>query len=573
MDHPTSVIERSAPRPVFIRSWSVRWIGWALAGLLVVGALAWWLVGRSRETGTRREENPAREATTTNRGAAGAAIGHAPPQREVVRLGVDQQRAVGLRTERVTSGISYDVLTAPGRVAPNETQYAYITPRAAGVVRSVNAHIGQEVRAGDLLATIDSAVVGEARLELYTRLQALEVARDRAEWQEKIYGNTLDLVDALQKGESPEEIHRRFKDRAVGENRERLMTAYAQYRLGIATIERNRELFAQGLITPKQFQKVNADFEVAQATYQSLMDQMGYEARLANTRARQAKQQAEAAVRAAQERLRILGVKPDGTEPEVADGKVVGVRPNGTLPASEEAEPAAQKPETILPPAQGKGKPAVKPVGAQPDPDPKPAEAPISTYSIWAPFDGTILDREMIVPGVAVDTAHRIFTIANLSTVWVEASVHEGDFNMLARSRGGKVRFRSPAYPGREFEGEVIYTGDLVEDQSRTVKLLARAQNPERLLKPGMFIEVEVLSPQPEPAEHIPASAVLTQGDRTFVYVRTGPERFERREVIVGTGYGGQVVIRRGLEPGEEVVVDGGSKLKALSVQLAGAEP
>src|SRR5512143_1258382 len=115
------------------------------------------------------------------------------------------------------------------------------------------------------------------------------------------------------------------------------------------------------LITPKQFQQVNANYEVAQATYQSLMDQMGYEARLANTRARQAKQQAEAAVRAAQERLRILGVKPDGTEPEVADGKVVGVRPDGTLPASERAEAAAQKPETILPPAEATGKLAVKP--------------------------------------------------------------------------------------------------------------------------------------------------------------------------------------------------------------------
>jgi membrane fusion protein, heavy metal efflux system len=555
MDHPTSVIVRSASRPVLVRSWFARGIGWVVMGLLVVGALAWWLVGRSRESGSRAAKDPAREAAKTNRGAAGVANGHAPPQREVVRLGVDQQRAVGLRTAPVTSGISYDVLTAPGRVAPNETQYAYITPRAAGVVRSVNAHVGQDVRAGDLLATIDSPVVGEARLELYTRLQTQEVARAQAAWQETIYQNTLELIKALQKGESPEEIHRRFKDRAVGENRVKLITAYAQYRLAIATIERNRELFAQNLITPKQFQQVNADFEVAQATYQSLMDQMGYEARLANTRARQAEQQAEAAVRTAQERLRILGVQPDGTEPEVAGGKVVGVQSDGTLPASEKAGPAVEKPETILPPAKDKEK------------------APVSTYSIWAPFDGTILDREMIVPGVAVNTAHRIFTMANLATVWIEANVHEGDFSMLARSRNGKVRFQAPAYPGREFEAEVIYAGDLVEERSRTVKLLARAQNPERLLKPGMFLEVEVLSPKPEPADQVPTSALLTQGDRTFVYVRTGPERFERREVIAGTAYDGKVAVRRGLEPGEEVVVEGGSKLKALSVQLASAAP
>ncbi len=544
-----------------------------MTGLLVVGVLAWWLVWRSRESGNRAEKNPAREAAKTNRGTAGTATGHAPPQREVVRLGVDQQQAVGLRTARVTSGTSYDVLTAPGRVAPNEAQYAYITPRTAGVVRSVNAHIGQAVRAGDLLATIDSPELGEARLELYTRLQTLEVAEDQATWQETIYRNTLELIKALREGASPEEIHRRFANRAVGENRVKMITAYAQYRLAIATIERNRELFAQNLITPKQFQQVNADFEVAQATYQGLMDQMGFEARLANTRAQQARNQAEAAVRVAQERLKILGVKPDGTEPEVADGKVIGVQPDGVLLASEKAGPAAQKPETIMPPAKDKVKVAVNPVGTQPESDLKPQEAPVSTYSIWAPFDGTILDREMIVPGVAVDTAHRIFTMANLSTVWIEADVHEGDFGLLARSRNGKVRFRSPAYPGREFEAEVIYTGDVVEERSRTVKLLAHAQNPERLLKPGMFLEVEILSPEPEPANQVPTSALLTQGDRTFVYVRTGPEQFERREVIAGTAYDGKVAVRRGLEPGEEVVVEGGSKLKALSIQPAGAAP
>ena len=105
------------------------------------------------------------------------------------------------------------------------------------------------------------------------------------------------------------------------------------------------------------------------------------------------------------------------------------------------------------------------------------------------------------------------------------------------------------------------------------MKLLAQAQNPERLLKPGMFVEVEVLSPEPEPADQVPASALLTQGDRTFVYVRTGPEQFERREVIAGTVYEGMVVIREGLKSGEEVVVEGGFKLKSLAIQLASAEP
>src|SRR6185437_7106503 len=115
-----------------------------------------------------------------------------------------------------------------------------------------------------------------------------------------------------------------------------------------ATIERNRELYRQQLITTKQFQQVTADFEVAEAAYQSLMDQIGYQVRLSNTRSQQALKQAETAVRAAREHLRILGVKPDGTEPEVKRGKVVGVKPDGTLAATNKAAEPEAKPEKII---------------------------------------------------------------------------------------------------------------------------------------------------------------------------------------------------------------------------------
>ena len=170
---------------------------------MALGAAYWWFwVGsRGGGEGEARGKGPAPGMATERRAVQPG------EQSSTVRLSADQQRAIGLRTALVTSGTSYDVLTAPGRVAPNETQFAYITPRAAGVVRSVTAHIGQDVKAGDLLATIDSPEVGDARLELYTRLQTLDVARAQADWQETIYRNTLELIERLEKGETPEQIH------------------------------------------------------------------------------------------------------------------------------------------------------------------------------------------------------------------------------------------------------------------------------------------------------------------------------------------------------------------------------
>ena len=230
----TAAVASRAGRFLPSRRRLVRRVVAVLTGAMILGAAAWWSLEGSRggDQAEARGARPAPEVAIVTRATPPAG------QAETVRIDEERQRAIGLKTARVVPGVSFDVLTAPGLVAPNEAQYAYITPRAAGVVRSVTAHVGQDVKAGDLLATIDSPEVGEVRLELYTRLQALEIARAQADWQQTIYRNTLELIEHLQKGETPEQIHEAFAERPVGENRERLMTAYAQYRLAVATIER-----------------------------------------------------------------------------------------------------------------------------------------------------------------------------------------------------------------------------------------------------------------------------------------------------------------------------------------------
>ena len=179
----------------------------------------------------------------------------------------------------------------------------------------------------------------------------------------------------------------------------------------------------------------------------------------------------------------------------------------------------------------------------------------------------------MIVPGVAVDTTHRIFTLANLVDGLGRGERPRERLRHARPQPGGRtIRFRSPAYPGRVFEGEVIYAGDLVEEKSRTVKLLAGRENPDRLLKPGMFVEVEVLSPARATASQVPASALLTQGSRTFVFVRSGPDRFVRREVEAEPPRGETVVgPRAASSPATRSSSRAAFKLKALAVQHATA--
>ncbi|MGB6116418.1 MAG: efflux RND transporter periplasmic adaptor subunit, partial [Comamonas sp.] len=86
------------------------------------------------------------------------------------------------------------LVRVPGRIAPDENRFAFITPRAAGIVRSVEARIGQDVKAGDVLATIESSLVGQARLDLLMNLQALDIALAQANWQETVLRNTNELI-------------------------------------------------------------------------------------------------------------------------------------------------------------------------------------------------------------------------------------------------------------------------------------------------------------------------------------------------------------------------------------------
>jgi RND family efflux transporter MFP subunit len=439
------------------------------------------------------------------------------------------QKAIGLKVAPVKLEAVDDLLTAPGVVQPDESQFAYITPRASGVVRSVVAQVGQEVEAGQLLATIDSPEVGQARLDMVMRLQELEIASTQLEWQEAIFNNTNEMIADLKKGESPESIHKRFGERPVGLNRERLLTAYAQFRLADVSLKRHKELQAKDAVSMAVYERVLSEFEVAQATYQGLMDQMGYEVKLARARADQAKRQAETAVRVARERMRVLGAQ--------------GLRDEAELTAMGNSSE-----------------------------DSETTSSPLSTLEITAPFRGVILDREQIVPGVAVDPTKQIFMLADLSSVWIEASVHESNYSLLAGSRGGTVELHTPAYPNRVFEGQVFYTGDLVDPQSRGIKLMARAKNADRSLKPGMFVQVDISSKSTRKTPHVPQTAVLTGDDDTFVYIQTGPNRFQRRAVEINPSDDGETEILSGLTAGEKVVVQGGFKLKGEALRMAASE-
>jgi len=200
-------------------------------------------------------------------------------------------------------------------------------------------------------------------------------------------------------------------------------------------------------------------------------------------------------------------------------------------------------------------------LGMSPD---APAEARPSRYLLRAPIDGVVVDRPAN-PGMEVraDAGTPLVTVADLSRLWVLADVYERDVASL--STGGRAEIRVAAWPGKVFEGKVTYVGDVVDPQSRTVKVRVEVQNPEQRLKPEMFARIALQGAAAGPALAVPSQAVLSDGTASAVVVALGDGRFERRTIEAGPERDGRVRILSGLAKGEHVVVDGAIYLSAAA--------
>jgi cobalt-zinc-cadmium efflux system membrane fusion protein len=177
-----------------------------------------------------------------------------------------------------------------------------------------------------------------------------------------------------------------------------------------------------------------------------------------------------------------------------------------------------------------------------------------------APFDGRVIMRNL-TRGEVVETEQKLFTVADLSDVWVIANVPEKDVAFIRKDQ--TVEMVAAAYPHALFPGTITYIGDVLDPATRTMRVRITASNPDRLLKPEMFALVRVYA-APEPsALAVPLRAVQNGPAGKIVFVERADGEFEARAVRVGEEYGDAVVILDGVREGERVVAEGSFALKS----------
>jgi RND family efflux transporter MFP subunit len=440
-----------------------------------------------------------------------------------------------------------------GVIQLNSDRQVEVRPRAGGIVREVHAVLGQHVTRGDPLVTLDSPEIGTARLNLRARQRELSTARFEAGWKSEIATNVALLIPELKKGisqrrgamaddEEHSETHahepdkarlpaspnstdarvieRRFADKQLGAYRGTLLQAYAEFDIASHEEQKTAVLRSQDIMGEHPALVARHNREGVQAVLEAAIEKIRFEAAQEKRVADQRAAEAEAAVVDAAQRLRILGVSENIQY---------------LLDHADLANTIAR-------------------------------DEDVTYYRIVAPFDGTII-KKLAVPSQRADSTDVLFVLADLHSVWVTANVSESNLSKLPKLKNATFRLTAEAYPNREFSARLLSIGSLVDPQTRTVPILAQADNPDGLLKPDMFVRIMLDSTNTDRVLTVPEAAVIEMETDKYVFCPSGPANddhtFTLRPVEVGRKSGARVEITSGLAAGDKVVATGAFLLKS----------
>jgi cobalt-zinc-cadmium efflux system membrane fusion protein len=187
-------------------------------------------------------------------------------------------------------------------------------------------------------------------------------------------------------------------------------------------------------------------------------------------------------------------------------------------------------------------------------------EKTIHSYaSISSSLSGTVIERNITV-GQVVQPADALYTVADLSHVWMVAEVPEQQAHWA--KEGDAASAEVAALPGQHFEGKLIYVADLVNPETRTVTVRMDLPNAEHILKPQMLATL-LIHKQGQEELLVPDSAVIREDNHDFVFVESSANRFELRPVELGQRDADQRRLLSGIRAGERVVTDGSFHLNS----------
>ncbi|TFG89312.1 MAG: efflux RND transporter periplasmic adaptor subunit, partial [Gemmatimonadales bacterium] len=409
-------------------------------------------------------------------------------------------------TAKVQQGDLTQVLRVTGEVQLDRTRVVEILPAAPGRVTSIRARLGQQVKQGDVLAVIHSSELGEAEAAYLEAWTALEIAAKEQERQVTVNAALEKLLERLARTPDASQGSAAAGDSVVpaellGEWRSKLIGAAASLQKARSVHEREKALLPKQASSQAEYEEAQRELRTTQADYAALVEEVHLNLQLARLRADNAVRQAEAKCNAVAQRLRLFGLDAETIT------SVAHLKENGRF----------------------------------------------ASLEVKAPRSGTVTVQDAS-QGRFVDATHSLFTIGDLSNLWVWCDLYERDLaalhGHLGQGKNVKANVRVLAFRETVFSGVVDLVGSAVDEHTRTVKVRVQLANAEGMLKPGMFANVEIELPTDQRAVLAPRQAILTDAGKAFAFQHWKDDLWLRRDVVVGRTQGDHVEIVRGLEPG-----------------------
>ncbi|MHC5082556.1 MAG: efflux RND transporter periplasmic adaptor subunit [Planctomycetota bacterium] len=461
---------------------------------------------------------------------------------ELIRLDPAARSLIGFRTVTAQTGSLSSTVRLTGRVELNADKVAHIVPLTAGIVRQADIQIGDPVKKGDILAWIESAELGKAKVQ-YLDIQAeLGCCATLLARAQQIHDNTLKLIEILKANPSLDDLQK-IQSLEMGDNRSLLIKAYAEYVLAKSVYDREKPLYEQKISSKQEYLNAENGLKKARAEYNAVLDTIQFKVKQDLLETTSDQQRQEIALKGVERTLYVLGQSQ-------ADIQTLDRLAQNPL-ASADSEHACPDPNCDACKAK-----AMMTGPMQPTPD---AFQRLGWYPLRAPFDGTIIDKHITL-GERLNDDAAVFTVADLQSVWIDLAIFPKD---LASVRKGQVCQIS--FENQSFEGEISFVSPVLDPKTRTVTARVVMDNADGNLRPGLFVTGVIYGKSAKGNIIVPRQAVQLIEGNQCVFVDEGAG-YELRPVELGRGNVDYVEILSGLRKGEKIITKGAFDLKAKIV-------
>lgn len=429
--------------------------------------------------------------------------------RKVVRLTTAGLRMAELELQIAKPGTIARSVDAPGEIALNGDAFVHVTPRMAGVAIKVLKVAGDKVKAGDVLAIVESTELGNGKLEYFSTKTTAEFSKSDLEREQSIYDGTEKLLAAVKNDPTPDDLETSVAQLPLGDIKTKILSAARTLRLAEASLQRAEKGRKDNLVSATVFDAAVKDVGAARAEYKGAIEELRLSSKQRLLQSQRAVRVSDAAVATAERRLYLLGLTADQIK-------------------------------TVT------------------------AEAPdqIARYEIKAPISGMILEKQ-VTQGEHVEQTKELFTIVDLATVWVNLRVYTTNLEQVRA--GQSVRITVPQ-SDKPLTGKITIISPLIDERTRSATARVILDNAAGSLMPGMFVSASIIQEEVKAELAVPVEALHTIDGKSVVFVNEDKEKdgeFFATPVLVGLADDLFVQIKSGLKPGATIAVHNSFTLKA----------